>query len=166
LPKIDNALLGCENAVEFYRTSAVECTLDLMITSLTPAQRLEQMGFRKCADWKIEKGTLKCRFIEHANAQNVLYAFVSDGVVLYIGKTVRTLKHRMYNYQRPGPTQSTSIRGNSLLRERISSGKQVEVHALPDNGLLYYGGFHVNLAAGLEDSLLAALKPAWNKAGI
>jgi len=26
--KLDNAMLGCENAVEFYRTSAVEYLLD------------------------------------------------------------------------------------------------------------------------------------------
>ena len=42
----------------------------------------------------------------------------------------------------------------------------VEIHALPDNGLLYYRGFHVNLAAGLEDSLVATLKPVWNMAGV
>jgi hypothetical protein len=50
----------------------------------------------------------------------------------------------------------------------VAAGTSVEIHALPDNdnGLLYYGGIHVNLAAGLEDSLIAALKPSWNKAGI
>jgi hypothetical protein len=29
-------------------------------------------------------------------------------------------------------------------------------------GLLAYGGFHVNLAAGLEDSLILDLSPLWN----
>jgi hypothetical protein len=33
---------------------------------------------------------------------------------------------------------------------------------LRDNGLLHYGAFHINLAAGLEDDLIAKLKPAWN----
>ena len=72
----------------------------------------------------------------------------------------------MYGYQNPGATQSTNIKGNKFIRESLSGGSAVEVHALPDNGLLYYGGFHVNLAAGLEDSLVAQLKPKWNKAGI
>lgn len=85
---------------------------------------------------------------------------------LYIGKTVSSLKKRMYGYQNPGASQSTNIKANQFIRESLAGGKVVEVHALPDNGLLYYGGFHVNLAAGLEDSLLAQLKPKWNKAGI
>ena len=129
-------------------------------------ERLRSMGFRKCADWSVENGALKCCFTEGEKASNVLYAFISDSSVLYIGKTVRSLKERMYNYQRPGPSQLTNIKGNKMLTELLTSGKRVEVHALPDNGLLYYGGFHVNLAAGLEDSLISELKPAWNKAGI
>jgi len=132
----------------------------------TPLQRLENMGFRKCGSWTLDSDNLTFALVEHASATNVLYAFVSSGVVLYLGKTVRSLKERMYNYQKPGPSQSTSIRGNKFIREFITAGTPVEVYALPDNGLLYYGGFHVNLAAGLEDNLIAALKPIWNKAGI
>lgn len=85
---------------------------------------------------------------------------------MYLGKTVRTLKERLYGYQNPGPTQSTNIKGNRLILEALGAKRTVSVYALPDNGLLHYGGLHVNLAAGLEDSLVLALKPAWNKAGI
>lgn len=133
---------------------------------LEPIEKLEAMGFRKAADWCVEAGALECRFLEHATAKNFLYAFVADRVVLYVGKSVRTLKQRMYGYRRPVPTQSTNIKGNRLILEALVNGRAVAVYALPDSGLLYYGGFHVNLAAGLEDSLVAALKPAWNKLGI
>ena len=109
---------------------------------------------------------MKCILADDAKTKNVLYAFISEGEVLYIGKTVRSLKQRMYNYLNPGPTQSTSIRCHKLIRDTIGSGKLIEIHALPDNGLLYYGGFHVNLAAGLEDSLVSKIKPKWNLAGI
>ena len=128
--------------------------------------RLEKMGFRKAADWRLEAGALECLFQEHEVAQNILYAFVCDRTVLYIGKTVGSLKRRMYGYRRPVPTQSTNIKSNRMIIEVLATGRAVEIYALPDNGLLYYGGFHVNLAAGLEDSLVAALKPAWNKMGI
>lgn len=134
--------------------------------ALSPLQRLENMGFRRCGQWSLETNALTCMLTEHASASNVLYAFVSDGVVLYIGKTVRSLKQRMYNYRMPGPSQSTSIRGNKLIKDFVAQGKGVEIYALPDHGLLYYGGFHVNLAAGLEDALISNLKPPWNKAGI
>ncbi len=124
------------------------------------------MGFRKCGEWGLEQECIKCTLIDHATAKNVLYAFISEGQVLDIGKTVRSLTQRMYNYQKPGPSQSTNIHCNKLIRETLASGVTVEVHALPDNNLLYYGGFHVNLAAGLEDNLVASLKPKWNRAGI
>ena len=129
-------------------------------------QRLQDMGFRKCGEWQMDANCLKCGLTDQASASNVLYAFVSAGTVLYIGKTVRTLKQRMYNYQRPGPSQSTSIHGNKMIRYLMGEGETIEIYALPDNGLLHYGGFHVNLAAGLEDSLISTLKPIWNRAGL
>jgi hypothetical protein len=137
-----------------------------MNASDSPAQRLQDMGFRKFAEWVISSGKLKCEFVADATEKNVLYAFISNDVVLYVGKSVRSLKKRMYNYQNPGPTQSTSVRCNKLIFDSVASGQSIEVFALHDNGLLYYGGFHVNLAAGLEDSLVSTLKPAWNVAGI
>jgi hypothetical protein len=45
----------------------------------------------------------------------------------------------------------------------VLESQPVEIYMLPDNGLLRYGGFHINLAAGLEDDLINKLSPAWNK---
>lgn len=135
-------------------------------TDLDALGRLQAMGFRKVADWTMESGALECGLQDLGSAQNILYAFVSTRTVLYVGKTVRTLRQRMYGYRRPVPTQSTNIKGNRLILAALDAGQTVEVYALPDHGLLYYGGFHINLAAGLEDSLVATLKPAWNKMGI
>jgi len=132
-------------------------------TSATQAEQLAAMGFLKCGEWTIENDKLKYIFPHDSKAPNVLYAFVSLGKVLYVGKTVRSLKRRMYGHQNPGATQSTNIKGNKLIREMLAQGSAVEIHSLPDNGLLYYGGFHVNLAAGLEDSMIIKLKPKWNK---
>lgn len=137
-----------------------------MSTESAPLQRLEHVGFRPVGNWSIEKGSARCMLTDYASATNILYAFVVDGEVMYVRKTVRTLKERLYGYQNPGPTQSTNIKGNGLIREAHGAGRMVLIYALPDNGLLHYGGFHVNLAAGLEDNLVATLKPAWNKAGI
>jgi hypothetical protein len=81
---------------------------------------------------------------------------------MYIGKTVTTLKTRMQGYRLPSSTQSTNIRNNQTLRQVIESGKLVMIYVLPDNGLLHYGGFHVNLAAGLEDSLVRDMRPPRN----
>ena len=134
-----------------------------MRSSATHTEKLDAMGFRKCGEWHLEEDKLKCILTENATAQKVLYAFISENTVLYIGKTVLSLKKRMYGYQKPGKSQSTNIKGNKLIKEVLVSGSIVEIHALPDNGLLYYGCFHVNLAAGLEDSIIQKLAPKWNK---
>lgn len=133
---------------------------------LSPLQRLGRMGFRRVGEWRLEEDSIKFALAEQADARNILYAFVSDGELVYIGKTVQQLKRRIYGYQCPGPTQSTNIKGNGLIKAALVGSKGVEIYALPDNGLLYYGGFHVNLAAGLEDALVAKLRPAWNRAGV
>jgi len=134
------------------------------MNNMSPFQRLEFMGFRKVGAWRHNGGQFKCVLTDQADSENILYAFVSNGVVLYIGKTVQPLKRRMYGYQNPAPTQSTNIKGNRLIKEVLASSATVEIYALPDNGLLYYGGFHVNLAAGLEDNLIKTLEPPWNGA--
>jgi hypothetical protein len=124
------------------------------------------MGFRQVGEWTLETQRIQFTLNDAASAKNVLYAFVITDKVMYIGKTIQTLRQRMNGYRNPGSTQSTNIKANKLISETLALNQSVAIYALPDNGLLYYGGFHVNLAAGLEDNLVSALKPAWNRAGI
>ncbi len=81
---------------------------------------------------------------------------------LYIGKTTRSLAKRMYGYERPGSTQLTNLRNHANLKELLAQTNAVEIFALPDHGLLQYGPFKINLAAGLEESLIKTFKPIWN----
>jgi len=129
-------------------------------------ERLTNMGFRHVGKWEINGEKLLFNLDACADMKNVLYAFISNNTVMYIGKTTQALKKRMYGYQNPGPTQSTNIKANGFITDKLTTGTTVAIYALPDNGLLHYGGFHVNLAAGLEDSIVATLKPTWNKMGI
>ena len=68
----------------------------------------------------------------------------------------------MASYQNPGPTQSTNIKNNENIKILLESGEAVDIFVLPDTGLLRYGGFHINLATGLEDSLISDISPPWN----
>ncbi len=124
--------------------------------------RLTAMGFIECGEWTVQDSQLAPKLLKCADARNVLYAFVVGEAVMYIGKTVQSLRNRMQGYRSPGPTQSTNIRNNGNLRKALESGKRTMIYVLPDNGLLHYGGFHVNLAAGLEDDLVRKLCPPWN----
>ena len=135
-----------------------------MKSTIPALQRLETIGFRACGSWSLlEAEKIKITLTEHAQSANALYAFVSDGEVLYIGKTTQQLRKRLYGYQNPRATQATNVRGNAEICKALGLKKNIDVFVLPDNGLLKFGGFHLNLAAGLEDSLINDLRPIWNK---
>jgi hypothetical protein len=125
-------------------------------------QSIKTIGFARAGSWNLSESGLAFELNDLATARNVLYAFVVEDEPMYVGKTVQSLRVRMAGYRKPGPTQSTNIKNNAKIRECLAKGRRVEIFVLPDNGLLHYGAFHVNLAAGLEDSLVRSLKPLWN----
>ena len=125
-------------------------------------QQLLVIGFQLAGHWTPVDDGLEVALLRHAKQKNVLYAFVCDGDLKYVGKTTQTLAKRLYGYKNPGSTQATNLRNHRLIREQLAAGATVEVFVLPDNGLMHYGQFHLNLAAGLEDNIIATLKPEWN----
>lgn len=128
-------------------------------------KRLAEIGFRQVGIWELDGENIRLRLDHKANTRNVLYAFSVGGVLRYIGKTTQPLKKRMYFYQNPGKAQSTNIKNNAHILAALKNGHTVEVHALADDGSLHRGGFHLNIAAGLEDSLINNLRPDWNHGG-
>ena len=99
------------------------------------------------------------------DSQNVLYSFVLDGEPVYVGKTTQKFKKRMYGYQNPGRTQFTNIRNNQNIKDALANESSIDIYVLPDNGLLHFGEFHLNLAADLEDNITKTIKPLWNISG-
>ena len=128
--------------------------------------RLKTIGFTLAGSWKTTENAIAFESNQMMSARNVLYAFVLNGELVYIGKTTNTLRHRMQRYKTPAKNSkkggTTNIKNHKNIKDSLARGKSVQVFVLPDNGLLQYGGFHVNLAAGLEDSLVRELKPLWN----
>ncbi len=125
--------------------------------------RLLSIGFRRAGSWEItDDGRLRHRLDEHARLPNCLYAFIADGEVLYVGKTTATLVGRMNGYAAPGSAKTTNARSNQRIRLLLAEGKAVEIYALPDEGLVSFGPFNLNLAAALEDSIIRIMEPPWN----
>jgi hypothetical protein len=126
--------------------------------------RLKSIGFALAGEWELAQKGIVCELQDFANVCNALYAFAVDGELMYVGKTVAKspLRSRFAGYRNPGTTQSTNVRNNRNIRESLDRGKRVEIYVLPDTGLFYYGGFHLNIAAGMEDSLVRELNPPWN----
>lgn len=70
----------------------------------------------------------------------------------------------MAGYVRPHATQRTNVRNNLALLNPLNAGLGVEIYAWADSGNHRIGEFHLNYAAGLEDSIIRSLSPPWNGA--
>jgi hypothetical protein len=127
--------------------------------------RLIKIGFVKVGYWSIVDSKIKFVVSSHGKEKNVLYCYVSNDQVLYIGKTTRSLETRLKGYQKPGPTQRTNIRVNVKILHHLGRGLPIDIYILPDSGLLKYGDFNISIAGGLEDTLINEFKPEWNISG-
>jgi hypothetical protein len=140
---------------------------------LNQAQALLDVGFKDLAQWKIESdqrlqdfGDNENAWAEVKNAGAALYAFCFQQTVLYIGKATNNLQQRFNGYRKPGNTRATNQKCHFEIRRLLEAGKIVRILVFLDTTNLYWGSFRINLAAGLEDSLVAKLSPALNGVGI
>jgi len=124
--------------------------------------KLLEIGFQYAGKWTNYNDNLDFELINFSDNKNILYAFIVDKRIMYIGKSKRTLYKRMYNYKKNDETQSTNINNNLRIKEFLSNGKTVEIYVFVDKGLLSYGNFSINLSAGLEDSIIEIIQPEWN----
>ena len=96
------------------------------------------------------------------DAPNALYAFTRGDKVVYIGKTARSIRRRYAGYCKPGRTQATNQRCHSNIKAAIAKGDDIRILIFTPITHLRYSDFEINLAAGLEDSLIRDFKPPWN----
>ena len=124
--------------------------------------RLLNMGFINVGNWTLNNDNIQYQLASNQKAKNVLYSFVSNGEIMYIGKTTMQLTKRMYGYQKPGTSQRTNIRVNDKIKTLLTTDQPLEILIFTDLGLHKYNDFRINLAGGLEDTLIYELNPAWN----
>ena len=84
--------------------------------------RLLEIGFAPAGHWLLRGENVVYELANFGTQRNILYAFVCDGEVKYVGKTVQPLRSRMQGYQNPGSSQSTNIRNNGLIKAALSRG--------------------------------------------
>jgi hypothetical protein len=131
---------------------------------------LLNLGFLDVAKWRLageeiaydldgERAAANQVLLDDPNA---LYAFVQGDAVQYIGKTTRGIRKRFVTYRRPGKEQRTNLRCNARIKEALKGGAEIRVLVFAPISHLRYLDFEINLAAGLEDSLINAFDPPWN----
>jgi hypothetical protein len=136
------------------------------------AEILLQIGFVDVASWRrgAEAPRLEYHFHEHNadigeacfRASNVLYAFVANEDVKYIGKTTKSARTRFIGYRTPSERQITNWKCNRAINEILAQNGEVRIYIFAPDSQLRYGEFSINLAAGLEDALVARFSPLWN----
>lgn len=129
--------------------------------------RLIALDFRRAGHWELSNSVLRLVLpAPMPTAQDLLYAFAVDGELSYIGKTTQGLVRRMQGYRSPPATAerggSTNINNNRRIVEALARGAAIDIYVLDNLPQHQHGGFQVNLAAGLEDTLLRELSPPWN----
>ena len=127
--------------------------------------KLTDIGFKKVGKWSFENSSFQYELNENYTTKNILYAFVIDNEIKYIGKSIKTISQRLNGYRRPNISQRTNFRLNNLIIEKLREEKEVEIYLFEDNAELNYKGKKINLSAGLEDNLIAEFLPEWNYLG-
>jgi hypothetical protein len=132
-------------------------------TEPVDAKFLLQAGFKLLGNWTLPTPGEISLSAKAPNNPGV-YAFILEGVIVYIGLTQRGLRARMDDYRRGHERQKTSRRVKGLIATALSEKKCVEVLiAIPP--ALDWNGLPINAAAGLEMGLIKSIKPVWNILG-
>ena len=130
--------------------------------SALDAETLRRAGFQEAAAWALN--TQGIELVRDIPKYPGVYAFVSDGEVLYVGSASRSLKQRLYGYAKPGSDQKTNIRINETILRTLRSGNEVTVWiAIPGDSS--WNGLPVDLSLGLEQGLINTYRLPWNKRG-
>lgn len=131
-------------------------------------QKLIDLGFEEAAVASLKHGAagqvtgIEINITKFANATNILYAFVFHSGeeqvdlshVRYIGHTRKTFANRMAGYQ-AGHGTAVNNRVHEAVKNHLRSVGKVGVYVMSDRFLFSMHDLHVDIAAGLEYSLIA-----------
>ena len=117
-------------------------------------ESIKTLGFKEAGKWELDKdGKITSELTDNKiTAENVVYAFIADEKVMYVGKTSRTLEARMQNYRNCDKTQEVNVRVSEEIKKILESGGNVLIYAMPNGDL--------------EPQLIKGLSPEWNKQGV
>lgn len=136
-------------------------------------KNLETIGFIKVGYWQVSpthESRLVFALTKSCDLFEVLYCFESEGKPYYFGTTDTTLVTRLNNYRagkEGGTAGSTNRKIHKNILEFLNAGKEVNIYVLIPKYVLKYEGYAINIAKGLEFSLIKAYdtQDSWNDRG-
>lgn len=124
------------------------------------AETLMQAGFHRASGWRIDDaGALV--LIDPLPKEVGVYAFAKAAIVVYVGVATMGLAKRIYFYGKPGVTQRTSLRLNSIIREELGNAGEIDI-LIAQPADMTWNGLPVHGSAGLELGLIKAYSLPWN----
>ena len=128
-------------------------------------ERLNKLGFQKVGSWKLtEDGEIKYVIMSDSETKNLVYCFVSEGKIKYVGKTSQPLSFRMDKYYKPGKNSNSNYVIHEKIIALLNRKRAVTIWILPDKGELKYRNLTLNLADALEMALIKNIEyKIWNK---
>ena len=137
-----------------------------MPTQIHSLDLIKHLGFHHVGNWHIDETGLNFILKEVVkNKEQSLYAFVSGTEVLYLGKSTGVFIKRIRGYKRPGISQPTNNRINPKLSQMIQSKKDISIYHFECVEKFMFRDIPLNIAAALEDALIAKISPQWNIVG-
>src|SRR5262245_16661550 len=131
--------------------------------------RLIAIGFTRAGRVVLKpeeaKGIIFASGFEYYKTPRVLYAFVADETVLYVGYTERPLGRRLSAYTKRGPDRGKDAKRHDKAQALLQGGTGIDIYALANDEKLTRGEFPIDWAAGLESSIIHMLQPPWNASG-
>lgn len=118
-----------------------------------------------CADAHLKSG-IRHR-LQQMQTRRVIYAFIVGDQVKYVGvcdNTTTSLHDRMSRYQSMAGA-GTNRRIAGYIREVLASGTPVFIYAWEPRDAPQHQGITIDLVKGLENPLIARLRPEWNIKG-
>ncbi|GHT96900.1 hypothetical protein FACS1894141_7440 [Spirochaetia bacterium] len=123
-------------------------------------KELVGMGFVKVGDWVLQGNGIDFSLQKESDKNKVLYSFIENNTIVYIGQSTNTLHKRMYQYKNPDSTQETNVRVNDKIKKSLKEGKRIEIYAIE-----YDDSFAKDLLIETETRLIDSKRPIWNKQG-
>lgn len=125
-------------------------------------EMLIALGFVPVGAWALLSDSPACTIQNHPDRSPVVYAFLVEDFVMYVGKSNRSLRDRIGNLVHPEPSQRANQRSLLQIKQALAEGKRVTVYALVDWEPVTHRGLALDLPTALESTLVDRMCPPWN----
>ena len=128
--------------------------------------QLEACGFIRAGAWREDQsGSIRFEGDNPPPKEPGVYAYAIGGVVHYVGSAQRGLWQRLRHYE-IAKTLRTAHRIRQEILTLLKQGHEAEVFIIVQSRMMLNGVLPVDAVAGLEEGLIRAWRPTWNRRGM